>query len=302
MSKIEWTEETWNPIAGCSIISEGCQNCYAMSLANRLGSIGATKDKYGDLTRKTESGRIIWNGNVRFDEKALLEPLKRKKPTMYFVNSMSDLFHEAVPTEWIDKVFAIMALCPEHTFQVLTKRPDRMKAYLTVDKDSLIYPRFLFQTHNIEHSKTIDIVYKKQLACVPLKNVWLGASAENQETFDSRIDHLIQTPASVRFVSAEPLLSDIQMITEEVDYLRGEWYGNDEGLVGKIDWVIVGGESGHNARPMKPDWVRHIRDQCQETKTPFFFKQWGGKNKKKSGNLLDGQKWEQMPFICPSRK
>ena len=165
MSKIEWTEKTWNPIAGCSIISQGCQNCYAMTMAHRLAGIEATKEKYGGLTHKTTSGKVIWNREVKFDEKALLEPLKRKKPTMYFVNSMSDLFYEKVPDKWIDKAFAIMALCPQHTFQVLSKRADRMKNYF---EDERTHGRIFSQIQEMDICQTQEI--KLLLNGLPLKN------------------------------------------------------------------------------------------------------------------------------------
>lgn len=322
-SKIEWTERTWNPIGGCTIVSEGCKNCYAMRQAHRNEAMGLKK--YEGTTKKTESGRIVWTGKIGFDEKALQEPLKRKKPTMYFVNSMSDLFHEDVPFEFVIKVFAIMEKCKQHTFQILTKRPERMIEF------------FEFANTHVFSGESMTI----------LNNVWLGVSCEDQKTADERIPLLLECPAAVRFVSAEPLLSEIifgsYLMYHEVciNCGDGSMYGECCGEVVRVpmptlDWVIVGGESGPNARPMHPDWARSIRDQCVAAGVPYFFKQWGewlpqsqilsgdGKTygwvniealtcdfelssglretgykvgKKHSGRLLDGKVWDQMPEV-----
>ena len=292
MSKIEWTEKTWNPIVGCSVISPGCTNCYAMKTAHRLGRNTSTPH-YAGLTRDSRSGPV-WTGEMRqAPAEVLTAPLRRLKPTTWFVNSMSDLFHEDVPDEWIDQVFAIMALRPRHRFQVLTKRADRMRAYLTSPdrrKSSAAYAAARHATGRWHMPDDVSLLW-------PLANVWLGVSAEDQTRADERIPQLLETPAAVRFVSAEPLLGPISLDTAwhgescldsecwgecawcEKGYPplwncqrgKGEWERGRSG----IDWVIVGGESGPSARPMHPDWAREIRDQCTAAGVPFFFKQWG---------------------------
>lgn len=296
MTKIEWTDETWNPIVGCSVVSPGCTNCYAMRTAHRMDANPKTPQYHG-LT-KMVNGNPVWTGAVKLHEPALLKPLSWKKPRMIFVNSMGDLFHEDVSDEWIDRVFAVMALCPQHTFQVLTKRAERMQDYFSHDDG---FGRWGY----VEHQA-------RKLASVPtgitlatyghsnLPNVWLGVSAEDQRRADERIPYLLATPAAVRFVSAEPLLGAIgfgRLGTGDfcvpknenaLDGLRGQWLLNLGRTTSTgditfrtattnrcIDWIIVGGESGPNARPMHPDWARSIRDQCVEAGTAFFFKQWG---------------------------
>lgn len=241
-SSIEWTEATWNPVAGCTILSPGCTNCYAMRMAARLEAMGM--EKYAGLTRKT-GGRAKWTGAVRLDRDALAVPKAWHKPRMIFVNSMSDLFQDAVPVSFIDEVWTVMADTPQHTYQILTKRPERMA----------------------ELSTSLPV----------LPNVWLGASVESA-AYLPRIDYLRQTRASVRFVSLEPLLSALP--------------GLD---LSSIDWAIVGGESGPGARPLEPDWVRETRAACRRYGTAFFFKQWGGKNKKRHGRMLDGKTWDEFP-------
>jgi len=282
-SKIEWTEATWNPIAGCSKVSSGCANCYAERMSQRLAAMGQTK------YRGVVDDRGHWTGKVNFDEAELLKPLKRRKPTMYFVCSMSDLFQEAVPFAFIDKVFAVMALCSQHTFQVLTKRPERMSRYFAGDGGTsgvelrimrAMEPLVGKQGAYKGQGRTSWLAETERV--LPLPNVWLGTSVENQECADKRIPHLIECPAAVRFLSCEPLLGpiDIQGTTP----------------VGRnVDWVIVGGESGPGARPMNLDWARDIRDTCVEAGVPFFFKQVGGVNKNAAGRLLDGREWNEMP-------
>lgn len=263
-SAIEWTEETWNPICGCTIVSPGCTNCYAMRTAYRLERIGVPH--YAGLTQASKAGPV-WTGKLALAPDSILTaPLRRRKPTVYFVNSMSDLFHEDVPDEWIDRVFAVMALAPQHTFQVLTKRSARMRAYLTDRACQSRIGEAVYSAapvgrdikdaslHWTPHKGSGVFDFGSRW---PLPNVWLGVSAEDQRRADERILDLLATPAAVRFVSAEPLLGRI-----EVD-LSG------------IDWVIAGGESGPNARPMHPDWARSLRDQCAAAEVPFFFKQWG---------------------------
>lgn len=247
LSDIEWTEATWNPVAGCSMVSPGCTNCYAQRMAARLQAMGI--QKYSDTTRKS-GGRAVWNGNVVTDYSSLEAPLKWKKPLRVFVNSMSDLFQDSVPVEFINQVWKVMAKANQHTFQILTKRPERMANILS----SRSFPK--------------------------LENVWLGTSVENQE-FAYRLDYLRKTPANVRFVSFEPLLGMI----------------NDPNLE-NIHWAIVGGESGPRARPMAPLWVEELRNSCEEQDVPFFFKQWGGSQKKKAGRTLEGRTWDNYPVIA----
>lgn len=245
-SSIEWTNATWNPVAGCTIISEGCTNCYAMRMAARLDAM--LVDKYRNLTRKS-GGRSVWTGKVRLDPKALSLPLSWKKPKLIFVNSMSDLFHEAVPTEFIKSVWSTMEVANQHTFQVLTKRPERMAKLLT-NPD---FPR--------------------------LPNVWLGTSVENSSTLD-RLDWLRKTPAAIRFVSFEPLIGSVKSAD-----LSG------------IGWAIVGGESGPKARPIQEEWVQEIFDACRFSGAAFFFKQWGGVNKKAAGRHFRGRVWDDLPSL-----
>lgn len=230
-SEIEWTESTWNPLTGCTKISPGCKHCYAERMARRLKAMGNTNYK---------------NGFKLSLHKHVLEyPSRWKKPQMIFVNSMSDLFHENVPVEFIFKVFDVMRHAHQHTFQVLTKRSARL---LELDT-SLDWP----------------------------ENVWMGVSVENQE-YTYRIDHLRQTHAQIHFLSLEPLLESLPDLN-----LNG------------IQWVIVGGESGPKSRPMDRAWVVDIRDQCLRAKVSFFFKQWGGVNKKKTGRILEGRTWDMIP-------
>jgi len=250
MSKIEWTMQTWNPVVGCDKVSEGCKNCYAITMAHRLMHMPASKDKYAGTVEKTAGGKLNWTGKVNLDHSALQKPLNTKKPTTFFVNSMSDLFHEDVPFEFIMEVFFIMQKCPQHTFQILTKRPKRMVEWFTE------------WTPN-----PFGVPYE------PLKNVWIGVSVENQKTADERIPLLQNVPAAVRFLSCEPLLGPVDIMKAVGCYLspsRFSWNINRE-----IHWVIAGGESGHGARPSHPDWFRQLRDQCKAANVPFFFKQWG---------------------------
>ena len=218
MSKttIEWTDTVWNPVTGCTKVSQGCKNCYAETIANRF---------WGD--RKFS--------DIQLHPERLEQPLHWKKPRMIFVNSMSDLFHEKIPFEFIDKIWGMMAATPEHIYQVLTKRPQRLLEYFEDNPFRL-----------------------------PFNNIWIGVSVEDQETADERIPALFKFPSSVKWISAEPLLGQIDILK----YLR-YWRRY------RLDWVVVGGESGHKARPMHPDWVRKIRDDCKEADVPFFFKQWG---------------------------
>lgn len=233
LTSIEWTESTWNPLTGCTKVSPGCANCYAERMALRLKAMGNLNYANGF--------------NVTMHENVLELPLRWGKPQTIFVNSMSDLFHEDVPEQFIFRVFDIMRRADWHHFQVLTKRSNKL----------------------------IDL--SPRLKWMP--NIWMGVSVEDQD-YTFRLDHLRGTGADVKFLSLEPLLGPISNL-------------NLEG----IDWVIVGGESGPRSRPMKESWVIDIRNQCQEAKVPFFFKQWGGTNKKKAGRKLEGRTWDEMPLL-----
>ena len=230
-SSIEWTESTWNPVTGCTKVSPGCAHCYAERIALRLQAMGHPN--------------YVNGFKVTIHEHMLALPLRWKKPQMIFVNSMSDLFHEDVPLEFIQKVFDVMRRASWHIFQVLTKRSQRL----------------------LELNPEIDWP----------PNVWMGVSVENQD-YIFRIEHLRQTNAHLKFLSLEPLLGPLPNLD-----LRG------------IDWVIVGGESGPGARPIKEEWVIDIRDQCHAANIPFFFKQWGGVRKKRAGRVLQGRTWDEMP-------
>lgn len=258
MSKIEWTEKVWNPVVGCSKVSPGCANCYAVNMAHRHSSNPNLSGDYHGLTVKHPNGQIDWSGKVRCLDHRLELPLRRKKPTMFFVNSMSDLFHEDVPDEFILDVWDTMNECRQHTFQILTKRPRRALEFSA-----------WFQNLDIERKQARE--WAGRAASVALPNVWLGVSVENQQTADERIPLLLQTPAAVRFLSCEPLLGPVDL-REYVPTMRNEGYVC-------VDWVICGGESGPKARPMHPDWARGLRDQCQAANVPFFMKQFcdGGK-------------------------
>ena len=245
-TSIEWVTnpdgskgETWNPTTGCTKVSEGCDNCYAERIANRFGGPG-----YFDT--------------VRLHPDRLDKPLYWRKPRRVFVDSMSDLFHDDVPGELIARVFAVMALSGEHTFQVLTKRPGRMASVLS--SEAVV---------SAVRKRVDQYLPGAELTAWPLLNVWLGVSVENQKWADVRIPKLLETPAAVRFLSCEPLLGPVDF-RAWLPWKTRAYEGNLS-----IDWCIVGGESGPHARPMHPTWVRSLRDQCQAAGVPFFFKQWG---------------------------
>ena len=235
-TKIEWTDSTWNPVTGCSKISEGCVNCYAETMSKRLHAMGQKKYKNGF--------------KLTLHKEVLDEPLNWKKSHTIFVCSMSDLFHVEVPFSFIDKVIEVIHATPQHCYQILTKRSDRMKAY--------------FQDREI-----------------PL-NVWLGVTVESKN-YKKRIDDIRRLKASVKFISCEPLLEDLGKLNLK-----------------NIDWVIVGGESGNRARPMKEEWVENIQTQATNNDVAFFFKQWGGVNKNVLGRKLEGREWNQMPRVRSS--
>lgn len=231
-SDIEWTDATWNPVRGCTKISPGCKHCYAEAFAERFRGVPGSAYEQGF--------------DLRLVPEALELPLSWRKPRLIFVNSMSDLFHADVPFEYIARVFDVMQRSPQHTFQVLTKRSERLRE---------LAPRLPWPD-----------------------NVWIGVSVEDRKRAARITDLVAVTAARVRFLSVEPLLEAIPDLP-----LEG------------IDWVIVGGESGRKPRPMDPDWVLDIRDQCSRAGVPFFFKQWGGRNKKKAGRELAGRTWDEMP-------
>lgn len=262
---IEWTDETWNPVTGCTKVSEGCRHCYAERLWPKVQGAAVARANKRETELAVSFPRPFTD--VRCHPDRLEMPLRWKKSRRIFVNSMSDLFHEDVPDEFVDRVFAVMALCPQHIFQVLTKRPERMREYLSRGE------REVLRRIAIQWTQMGDKVGNGPTALTdwPLPNVWLGVSAEDQDTAEARIPLLLETPASVRFVSLEPLLG-------AVDLEPWTWAGaavNGHKQMARLDWVIVGGESGPGARPMHPDWVRQVRNQCAQAGVPFFFKQWG---------------------------
>jgi protein gp37 len=235
-SKIEWTDATWNPVRGCTKISAGCAHCYAETFAERFRGVPGHPYEQGF--------------DLRLVPDKLLEPLRWSRPRMIFVNSMSDLFHKDVTDAYVELVAEVMRIANWHTYQVLTKRSERLGEMLCTDLRALAQ-----ESH-----------------------VWWGVSVENRRHGLPRLEHLRHAPAAVRFLSVEPLLEDLGAID-----LSG------------ISWVIVGGESGHGARPMKAEWVRSVRDQCQDAGVPLFFKQWGGVRKSEAGRVLDGRTYDDMP-------
>jgi protein gp37 len=270
-SDIEWTDATWHPITGCTLVSEGCRHCYAAQLA--ATRLQHHPSRVG-LARINAAGEAKFTGEVRFNADWLDQPLRWKRPRKIFVCAHGDLFHESVPDDWIHQVFAVMALCPQHVFQVLTKRPERARDYLRFlsNRDDLVAAHAVkLRQPPIAEAEHIRIQVMRAVR-LPLPNVWLGTSVEDQAAADLRIPMLLQAPAAVRFISAEPLL-------ERVDLFRwlapsGQWNRDNPPDTG-LHWVIVGGESGRNARPMHPDWVRTLRGQCLAADIAFFFKQWG---------------------------
>lgn len=287
---IEWADATWNPIVGCSIVSPGCTNCYAMGQAARIERM-QPGSHYAGTTQPSKAG-AVWSGKLALaPDHILSQPLHWRRPRRIFVNSMGDLFHEDAPDAWIDQVFAVMAFAHWHTFMVLTKRAARMRQYLS---DPGLYERVYDLHFGADWPKlpTPCDVEATSANCNHLlspgylRNVWLGVSTEDQRRANERVPNLLATPAAIRFVSAEPLLGPLNLfslnerrgergtITDWHDALRGLRFGPSEETA-KLDLVIAGGESGHKARPMHPDWARSLRDQCAAAGTAFFFKQWG---------------------------
>ena len=243
-SDIEWTDATWNPVSGCRVISAGCTNCYAMRMAARLEAM--EHPSYAGTTRKS-GGRYVWTGKVHLLEQQLDAPLSWKKPRLVFVNSMSDLFQDNVPFEYVERVWSVMEKAQLHTFQILTKQPDRAAEFLRA----------------------------RERPALP--NVWMGTSVEDERVVH-RIEQLRQCDAAVRFISFEPLIGQVGAAD-----------------LTNIDWAIVGGESGPNSRPLELRWVDEIFETCRSYGVYFFFKQWGGVNKKKTGRIFKGQTWDEMP-------
>ena len=265
-TNIEWTDKVWNPVRGCSLVSAGCENCYAMKTAHRFSGPGGT---YEGLTELGPHGPR-WNGTITLVPELLDAPLHWKKPQRIFVNSMSDLFHEYVPDEFIDRVFAVMADAGQHTFQILTKRPQRMREYLSSDNVRYSARRVFNLTNDPAGKFDCDIYW-------PLENVWLGVSVENQTTADERIPLLLQTPTAVRWISAEPLLGQVDL-SQFIPLHSGSTFRAARMSAQKlpsINWVVIGGESGPGARPCDLAWIRSIKEQCQAAKVPVFMKQLG---------------------------
>lgn len=330
-TKIEWSDASWNPVTGCSKVSEGCRNCYAKTFTERFE---------GTPGHYFESGFAVTLRRAKLEQ-----PLRWTKPRRIFVNSMSDLFHPDVPDKYIDKVFTIMALAPQHKFQVLTKRPERMLKYI-LERQENICECIALDTPDVAPEIVEGLggewvppqkdgygrvelpgYFDRVEIPWPLPNVWLGVSVENQQAAGQRIPLLLQTPAAVRFLSCEPLLGRVDLFKAGA-LSGGVVYENESDAHGNVDWIITGGESGPGARPMNPDWARSLRDQCEVSGVAFFFKQWGewapGGNfpdhipsgtaykwdeadddngamwrvgKKFAGRLLDGREWNEFPEV-----
>lgn len=284
-TQIGWTDSTWNPISGCSKVSPGCEHCYAEALSHRFGW--------------TSKPWIAPNAheNVQLHPERLDKPLRWTKPRMIFVNSTSDLFHDEVPDSFIDEVFAVMAMAARHTYQILTKRPQRMRDYLR-HPDTVT--RVAAAIDRRDDHQGYDVLAQDLRAgwAWPLANVWLGVSVEDQRRANERIPILMETPAAVRFLSCEPLLRKVDL---------GRWlpwdshrknmpeFTRNPNYRHAFDWVIAGAESGPGARPMDDDWARSLRDQCQAAGVPFYFKQRVHAGHKELAPFLDGRQWLQFP-------
>lgn len=293
-TKIEWAEESWNPTTGCDRVSPGCDNCYALTLAKRLKAMGQARYQADGDPRTSGPGFALTTHADTLDL-----PFTWRKPRRVFVNSMSDLFHDAVPDWFIANVFAVMACAPQHTFQLLTKRHGRMRSLL----NSPEFHRLIAHVSPMYAGSNPDLAQDYVTTTWPLPNVWLGVSVEDQKRADLRVPALLGTPAAMRWLSCEPLLGPVNL--DEVarsDNPDGGWsaiaslgHGEQPRIGVGIDWVVVGGESGPSARPMDPDWPRALRDQCVAAGVPFFFKQWGGRTPKANGRELDGRTWDEYP-------
>jgi protein gp37 len=273
-TKIEWTEVTWNPTTGCDRISPGCDNCYALTLAKRLKAMGQAKyQRDGDPRTSGPGFGVTVHGD------ALVEPLRWRRSRRVFVNSMSDIGHARVPARFVARVFAVMAVSPQHSFQLLTKRPGRLASMLAREGFLSGMVRPAIEELLVDRPELVDRFGRRDQDpfCWPLPNVWVGSSIESDE-YCWRADELRRVPAAVRFLSLEPLLGPLPSLD----------------LTG-IDWVIVGGESGPNHRPLDLEWVREIRDRCVRLRLALFFKQVGGVTPKAGGRLLDGRTWDEYP-------
>lgn len=293
-TKISWTSATWNPTTGCDQVSPGCDHCYALTLAARLKRMGNPRYQHDGSPKTSGPGFALTLHPDKIEE-----PMKWKKPRHVFVNSMSDLFHDDVPREFIAKVFAVMALARSHTFQVLTKRPRRMMGLLNETG-----PRSFRTLVTVEQARQKwGATQELHPSTVwPLPNVWMGTSVEDQKRADLRIPLLLETPAAVRFLSCEPLLGPVDLSTylgvEYMDTLEGygqEMFAALNGQVGGgLHWIIVGGESGPDFRSMNLDWARTVRDQAVAAEVPFFYKQGSGP-RSEMHKELDGRTWDEMP-------
>lgn len=284
---IEWTDATWNPVTGCTKVSEGCLNCYI-----------ERTPPFRMAHRKFDKPGIGGATGVKLYSDRLAMPLRWRKPRRVFVNSLSDLFHEHIPDAFIAETFAVMAMAGQHTFQILTKRPGRMRSLLAGARSNGFMDRMA--TAVLARGGRGGVEW-------PLRNVWLGVSVESQKWADVRIPLLLNTPAAVRWLSCEPLLGPVQLpFVDETDhctcYGGSTIYGHEPrcGMEpgpawGNLHWVVVGGESGPGARPMEPEWAWSLRDQCVLAGVPFFFKQWGGRTPKANGRELDGRMWDEYP-------
>lgn len=332
-TSIEWTDRTWNPITGCSWESRGCDNCYAARLAS-------TRMKSHPSREGLTDGKGNFNGQVRFNKQWLEQPFRWKKPSRIFVCAHADLFHPAVPDGWIMMLLNVMYQCPSHTFQVLTKRPERMREFLDrwmdyAEEDPSPKlargPEEVRATHKSGRGQLfaayLDAMLEQEGGKIPdgaafppydwmegmrywplwPENVWFGVSAEDQPSADRRVAELVKIRGVTRWVSLEPLLAPVDMSPWVFDrdreirrLVNGPACLNrdqaDASVGRPLDWVVVGGESGPNARPMNPEWARSLRDRCADSKVPFFFKQHGGATSKSGGRELDGEEWSQMPF------
>lgn len=301
-TKIEWAERVWNPMVGCTMVSKGCRNCYAKTLHDRRHK---AKLNGANLPEQYAQQFEV----VQLMPDRLSDPFHWKKPARVFVNSVSDLFHEDVPDDFIDKAFAVMSLCPQHTFMVLTKRPDRMRRWFR-DIGGTQRSDWVWSAAN-----RLMNTNRGKYPYFPLPNVWLGVSVEDQKTADERIPLLLRTPAAVRFVSCEPLLGAVDLEIGVCQQCGGcgetaGHYFQEDGIdtctvcggsgraEEQIDWVICGGESGSKARPMHPDWARSLRDQCNEAGVPFFFKQWGEwhPHAQHDGGACELREWQLLPL------
>lgn len=309
-TNIEWADKTWNPVVGCTKISPGCDHCYAERMACRLASNPQTP-QYQDVV--SLDGKS-WNGKTRLAESAPMQPLKWRKPCRIFVGSMTDLFHCETPDEWLDRIFAVMALCSQHTFLVLTKRPDGMREYFSglvrhgkpdVERwDAARRP--LYDACKVSAPNTAErIGYMGAFVKFPLPNVWLGVTAENQAMADYRIPILLDTPAAKRFVSYEPGLEAVNFerhfwpqrlwAQDQIAYAeKAHEYRNC--TIPTLDWIITGSESGPGERPMDVEWARSLKDQCVDAGVPFFYKQGPGDDGRVvKMPVLDGRTWDQRP-------